>query len=60
MERFTARKADTKKFIQSLKHYQLSKQQVKTLRGQVLAGDLAGAQKGLERMVTRYEYNRAV
>ena len=45
-------------FIRSLKRYQLTKQQIKTLRGQALAGDLAGAQKGLERMATRHENNR--
>lgn len=47
-------------FIRSLKNSQLTKQQIKTLRGQALTGDLVGAQKGLERMVTRYEYNRAI
>ena len=39
------------RFIGSLKHYQLTKQQIKTLRGQALAGDLAGAQKGLKKAV---------
>ncbi len=47
-------------FIRSLKQYPLTKQQIKTLRGQAIAGDLAGAQKGLERMVSRHEHNRAI
>lgn len=44
-------------FLGSLKQQGLSKQQLKTLRGQALSGDLAGALKGLERMVTRNEHN---
>lgn len=40
-------------FIGSLKHYQLTKQQIKTLRGQALAGDLAGARKGLQKAVAK-------
>lgn len=44
-------------FLRSLKQHGLSKQQLKTLRGQALTGDLAGALKGLERMVTRNEHN---
>lgn len=44
-------------FIRSLKHYRLTKQQIKTLRGQALSGDLAGAQKGLERTVTKNAHN---
>lgn len=47
-------------FIRSLKHTPLTRQEIKTIRGQALAGDLVGAQKGLERMVSKYEYNRAV
>lgn len=60
MERFPAQKADIERFIKNLKHYPLTKQQIKTLRGQALAGDLVGAQKGLERMISKHEYNRAV
>lgn len=60
MERFPVQKADTKRFIQNLKHYPLTKQQIKTLRGQALAGDLIGARKGLERTIAKHEYNRAV
>ena len=44
-------------FIRSLKSFGLTKQQIKTLRGQALTGDLAGAQKGLERMVTKNASN---
>ena len=47
-------------FIKSLKRYSLTAQQMKTLRGQALAGDLAGAQKGLERMATQHENNRTL
>lgn len=31
----------------------LTKQQVKTIRGQILAGDLAGAEKGLNKLLKR-------
>jgi hypothetical protein len=39
-------------FIKLLKEFNgvLTKQQIKTLRGQALAGDVSGALKGLERM----------
>jgi len=42
-----------KSFIELLKEFNgiLTKQQIKTLRGQALAGDILGAMKGLERMV---------
>ncbi len=42
-------------FIKSLRKYQsmLSKQQLKTLRGQALSGNLAGAQKGLDRLLKK-------
>ena len=60
MERCLTHKAEINKFIQNLKQFPLTKQQIKTLRGQALTGNLAGAQKGLERMVTKYDYNRAV
>lgn len=61
---FIEQKADPAKyqpeincFISSLKQYRLTKQQINTLRGQALKGDLAGAKKGLERMVTRDEHD---
>ena len=62
MEQITARKGSNEldRFIRSLKHYSLTKQQIKTLRGQALAGDLTGANKGLERMLTKRDYNRAI
>lgn len=44
-------------FIGSLKHYRLTKQQIKTLRGQALAGDLEGAKKGLVRVVEKTARN---
>ena len=47
-------------FMRSLKQSGLNRQQIKTLRGQALSGDLSGAQKGLERMVLRHEDNRAL
>jgi len=42
-----------KSFIELLKEFNriLTKQQIKTLRGQALAGDISGALKGLERIV---------
>jgi hypothetical protein len=42
-------------FIKSLQKYQsmLSKQQLKTLRGQALSGNLTGAQKGLDRLLKK-------
>ena len=42
-------------FIKSLKKHQgrLSKQQLKTLRGQALSGNLAGAKKGLTKLLRR-------
>ena len=45
------------RFIGSLKHYRLTKQQIKTLRGQALAGDLAGAKKGLNKAVANNASN---
>ena len=45
------------RFIGSLKQYRLTKQQLKTLRGQALAGDLAGAQKGLMKAVSKNASN---
>lgn len=42
-------------FVKSLKTHQnkLSKQQMKTLRGQALSGDLEGAYKGLKKIMKR-------
>ena len=45
------------RFIGSLRHYRLTKQQIKTIRGQALAGDLAGAQKGLMKVVAKNASN---
>ena len=39
------------KFIKSLKYYNLTKQQKKTLKGQAISGDLEGAKKGLARLL---------
>ena len=48
---------ETDRFIESLKFYELTSQQRKTLRGQVIAGDLEGAQKGLQTILDRRENN---
>lgn len=47
------------KFIRLLKQYKniLSKQQIKTMRGQALNGDLNGARKGLEKLLNKYNTN---
>lgn len=44
-------------FIESLKSYRdvLTKQQMKTLRGQAIHGDLDGAKRGLKKLVERAE-----
>jgi len=44
---------EVKIFIIELRKYKdsLSKQLIKTLRGQALSGDLAGARKGLNRIL---------
>lgn len=44
-----------KEFIRMLGIYRgaLKKQQIKTLRGQALAGDVEGAKRGLQRIVAR-------
>lgn len=47
---------DKYKFIRSLRHYPLTRQQIKTLRGQALSGDVAGAVKGFRKCI---ESNRA-
>lgn len=43
-------------FIIELKKYRgaISKQELKTLKGQALKGDLVGAKKGLEKVVRKY------
>lgn len=41
---------DIKRFLRRLKACSLTRQQIKTLRGQALAGDIDGAIKGLERL----------
>jgi hypothetical protein len=52
------------RFIKSLRAYtdRLSRQQIKTLRGQALVGDITGAKKGLERICrkegTSWKYER--
>ena len=43
---------EVSKFIRLLKKYKLSKQQIKTLRGQAINGNLEGAKKGLEKLTT--------
>jgi len=42
-------------FINELKQYRniLSKQTIRTLKGQALAGDLEGAKKGLQNVLSR-------
>ena len=40
-------------FIGRLKFYHLTSQQIRTLRGQALSGDLAGARMGLERIIKK-------
>lgn len=46
-------------FVKYLKKYQhqLSKQQLKTLRGQALSGDLAGAKRGLIKLLRKEKTN---
>lgn len=41
------------KFIKSLRHFPLTKQQIKTLKGQAINGNLEGARIGLERILKR-------
>jgi len=40
-------------FIKKLKDCNLTKQQLKTLKGQALNGDLEGAKKGLNKILKR-------
>ena len=44
-----------KRFLRKLKSQGLTRQQIKTLRGQALAGNIDGAIKGLERILGRKE-----
>ena len=44
-----------KRFLRQLKDQGLTRQQIKTLRGQALSGDIDGAIKGLERILGRKE-----
>ncbi len=44
-----------KRFLRQLKDHGLTRQQMKTLRGQALSGDIDGAVKGLERLLGRKE-----
>lgn len=46
---------NTVKFLMNLKHYKnmLSKQTMKTLKGQALSGNLEGARKGLGTVLSR-------
>ena len=37
---------------------QLTRQQVRTLKGQILAGDIAGAMKGLDRIIIQTKTNK--
>ena len=46
---------DIKRFLRRLKGCSLTRQQIKTLRGQAMAGDVDGAIKGLERLLRRKE-----
>ncbi|HZJ98439.1 MAG TPA: hypothetical protein VFC79_00445 [Tissierellaceae bacterium] len=47
-------------FIKELKQYRhlIPKQTLKSIRGQALAGDLAGARKGLETALNRKQSNK--
>ena len=47
--------AALKRFFDALENYRqwLTRQEIKTLRGQALAGDLEGAKRGLLKLVAR-------
>lgn len=47
---------EVKIFLADLMKHQLSKQQIKTLRGQALSGDLTGAHMGLERLSVKKQF----
>lgn len=49
---------EVNRFIKSLKRTQLTAQQKRTLKGQAIAGDLKGAQKGMEALLRRQQQNR--
>lgn len=49
---------EVNRFIKSLKSARLTAQQKRTLKGQALAGDLEGAQKGMEALLRRQQQNR--
>jgi hypothetical protein len=42
-----------RKFTRELNRYGLSRQQIRTLKGQALAGDFEGARVGLEKILRR-------
>ena len=44
---------EVQSFIHSLRYHRLTSQQRKTLRGQVLAGNLPAAQAGLRKIVSK-------
>ena len=44
-----------KRFLRKLKDQGLTRQQIKTLRGQAIAGNIDGTIKGLERLLRRKE-----
>lgn len=44
-------------FVKGLNKYGLSKQQLKTLKGQALKGDLVAAEKGLDKLLMRRVQN---
>lgn len=50
-----SRLTETETFIRMLAKYNLTTQQKKTLKGQAIAGDLEGAQKGLNRILKKKE-----
>lgn len=49
---------ETQRFIKSLRYHRLTSQQRKTLRGQALAGDLAGAKAGLQKIMGGTKYRQ--
>ena len=48
---------ETQRFIRSLRFHRLTSQQRKTLRGQALAGNLAGAKAGLQKNVRKGNFH---
>lgn len=42
-----------RRFIRRLKDYDLTRQQIKTLRGLALSGNVDGAEKGLRKIIER-------